>query len=300
MTNKIMLDLFSGPGIGASGFQNYYDIVEAIDINQDACNSYKKNHKSTTVKCKDIRDISFLKHDYSGIIGLLATPPCQSFSGLNQKRNTNDDRANLIYEFIRTLQEIKPEFAVFENVYSVPKETKVKFVKEIKKLGYKVVSKTVKASDFGSIQIRKRWITVISTKKHIYPEKIMNTRTAKEILQPINTVPEITFKEATIEKIKQVKDITGKWIALPGQNFKVYYIIDQNKLLPAIVNPTKLRYIYIQNGIIRSMTLTELLSSFGVSNYELSGTTTSKGQQIANGFPKEMAEAFAIELKKYH
>ena len=296
-SDNTIIDLFSGAGIGASGFNGLYSIPQAYDINADACKSYSSNHAYTSVFCKDIRDINFSHHDFSGIIGLLATPPCQSFSDLNQSKDTTDDRANLVFEFIRALTEIRPDFALFENVYSIPKILKDRLVKDIEKLGYYVVSKTVKASDYGSLQIRRRWIISISTKKHIFPAPQINKRKSKSILQPTNTIAEIKPKAETLAKIQDISEI-GKWVALPGQQFKVYFVVDPDGLLPAIVNPSKLRYIYPDKS--RYLTFKELLAGFGVPDYKLVGNLSSRGQQLANGFPKELARAFATEFKKYH
>jgi len=48
---------------------------------------------------------------------VIATPPCQGMSIMNQKKNAKDyDRNSLVVQSIKMIQKIKPRFFVFENV----------------------------------------------------------------------------------------------------------------------------------------------------------------------------------------
>ena len=288
-----VLDIFSGAGFGSQGFKNHFEVVEAIDISKDACLSFKMNHRETKVTNQDIRNISFCHGDYNGIVGLLGTPPCQDYSELNQKRDNNSERANLVFEYIRVLTEVKPQFALFENVYSIPKSVKIRLVTEIENLGYNVVSKVCNAYDYGSVQIRKRWIITAHKNKHVFPKKTIFRRKSKEILT--NEVSEIKPRKSTLEKIQNL--VPGKWVALENQSYKVYFVVDPEKPLPAVVNPTKLRYIKPDKS--GYLSLNELIKAFGVNDFKLIGNVTSKGQQIANGFPADFAEKFALEFIKH-
>ncbi|OLS23273.1 MAG: Modification methylase AplI [Candidatus Heimdallarchaeota archaeon LC_3] len=281
-----ILDAFSGAGFSAEGFKSFYNVVEAIDNNFDACNSYKLNHKDTSVKNMDIRDISFSQNDYQGILGLIATPPCQDFSDLSHNYY-NEDRANLVFQFIRLLEEIQPEFALFENVYSVPKIIKLRLEKEIQQLGYKTVSRVINAWEYGCLQIRKRWIITVHKKKHIFPKKSNIRRKSKEILS--NEISEIKPRKQTLDQIKDLE--TGKWVNLPNQKYKVYFVLDPEKPFPAVVNPTKLRYIHPNKKQYLSFNV--LIKTFGVKSFNLTGNLSSKGQQLANGFPSDLAYKFA-------
>lgn len=283
-----VIDLFSGPGGLGTGFAEYFDIRTAIDWNRDACKTYRINHKNTEVIQKDIRDINFSQKDYEGIIGAIAGPPCQSFSSLNLKKDLSDKRANLVMETVRVIEEIKPEFTLIENVATIPKAIKVAVRNRLKQLGYHVVSKVVKASDYGSIQIRRRWILTACKTKSVYPQPVKYNRKAKEILT--NEVSEIKPRKSTLEKIQALP--SGKWVSLPGQKFKVYYVVDPEKLLPAIVNPTKLRYIKPDKS--GYLSINELKQAQGFSkHYRLIGTLSSIGQQLANAVPVELGRPFA-------
>ena len=98
-----VIDLFSGAGGLGTGFSRYFDVSTAIDWNKDCCLTYQFNHKDTEVQCRDVRDVSFTKKDYEGIIGVIGGPPCQDYSILNKKRNPDSKRANLLLEMIRAI-----------------------------------------------------------------------------------------------------------------------------------------------------------------------------------------------------
>ena len=284
-------DFCSGAGIGASGIEKYFSINLAVDSNKDAISSYRLNHQSTKTICRSVLDLDYLQGDFESIIALLATPPCQDFSRLNKNRSNDTERANLVQEFIRAVTEIKPTFGLFENVYSVPKVRKESVINQLEQLGYKVISKVINAHDYGSAQIRKRWLVTFSKTKHIFPEPVMDhqRKLAKDVLDYSVTQSEINPRAKTLTKIQSLE--SGKWVAIEDQDYKVYFVVDENKPLPAIVNPTKLRYIFPDRT--RYLSLKELLRAFGLSDYKLVGTLSSKGQQIANGFPVELTEAFA-------
>lgn len=288
-----VIDLFCGAGGLGTGFSKHFTVSTAIDWNKDCCLTYQFNHKNTAVQCKDVRNVSFSKKDYAGIIGVIGGPPCQDFSVLNKKRNPNSTRANLLHEMIRALEEIQPSFLMMENVYSVPAEKKERFVKLLQKLDYKVVSKVVNAVNYGSVQIRRRWFLTATKKKYVFPGRANYQRKAKEILT--DEVSEIKARKETLKAIKNLE--SGKWVALPNQSYKVYFVVDPEKPLPAVVNPTKLRYIKPDRS--GYLSLNELYSAFDFpQEYRFFGTLTSKGQQLANAVPVSIAEKFASSLKE--
>jgi len=288
-----VVDLFCGAGGLGTGFAKHFTVSSAIDWNKDCCSTYQHNHKETKVKCDDVRNISFSRKDYDGIIGVIGGPPCQDFSILNKKRDPNSLRANLLHEMIRALEEIQPSFLMMENVYSVPADKKERFIKLLQKLDYKVVSKVVNAVDYGSVQFRRRWFVTATKKKFVFPGKVNYQRKAKEILT--NEVSEIKARKETLKAIRKLE--SGKWVALPNQSYKVYFVVDPEKPLPAVVNPTKLRYIKPDRA--GYLSLNELYSAFDFPlGYKFFGTLTSKGQQLANAVPVSLAKKFALSLKE--
>lgn len=291
--SQTVLDLFSGPGGLGTGFSKYFDVETAIDWNEDACKTYKSNHSKTQVLPKDITKLDFSKQDYQGIIGVIGGPPCQPYSRLNGRKKEEDERKDLLFEMSRVANQIKPDFVLIENVTRVPKSDKLRLVKELQQFGYKVVSQIVKAHDYGSVQIRKRWMVVANREKHIFPEPSYRNRIAKEILT--NEKSSTKIKPENLKLFKYLKK--GKWDSLRGKSdYAGYYVVDPDEPLAAIVNPTKLRYIKPDRSGYLSWN--ELYRAQGFpEGYQFHGLEKSKGQQLANAVPVELAQSFAAALK---
>lgn len=292
--DETVIDLFSGAGFMSYGVHMTFPIIQAIDIKTICCQSYKCNFPKTQVLQRDIRDISFTKQDFQGIIGIIAGPPCQDFSVLNQRKDENSDRANLLFEFIRAVEEIRPTFFLLENVASVPKAMKTKIVHRLRDLHYNVISKVINASNYGSVQIRRRWITTGCMTKLVFPSKANRIRTASEILTKNNS--ELSMTQETYNAIQKIQTI-GKWVSIHGQKYKAYCIVDPKKPIPTVANPTKLRYIKPDRS--GYLTLSELIKCFDVpETFIVKGTLSEIGQQIANGFPAAVAYRFSLAFKQ--
>lgn len=159
-----VVSLFSGGGGLDLGFINAgYEILWAIDNNQNAVNTYKKNI-GDHIKCADItkEDIDLIpKADV-----VIGGPPCQSFS-LAGMRNVEDARGQLIWHYMRIIEKLEPKAFVFENVtglLSAKNSNKEKIVDLLKKafqdIGYSVEMSILNAADYGVPQKRKRVIIV--------------------------------------------------------------------------------------------------------------------------------------------
>jgi DNA (cytosine-5)-methyltransferase 1 len=289
-------------GLG-TGF-NSPDVM--VDHNKDCCNTYGMNHEKTTIRCMDVSKYleNCLYHDFdvlisstsSTVLGMIGGVPCQPHSVMNRNKTNaiNIDRANQMQVFIEGVKVIKPYFVLIENVASIAKSYKEYAIKELKSLGYNVVSKVISSYSFGSVQKRPRWFITACKTRHVFPQPILNTRTAKEIL--INTMDcEFSPKDYILQALQDETLETGKWIALPHQRYKAYFIIDPDKPLPAVVNASKLRYVHPSRK--RYLNIRELLMAQGFPiDYKIAGTLSSKSQQIANAVPVEVARSFYCEF----
>lgn len=291
-----VIDLFCGAGGSGTGFSQYFDVVTAIDIMEDACKTYEYNHPQTQVLNKDVLDINWAKGDYQGILGMIGCPPCQDFSRANLKKNPDSDRANLNYIQLDIIDQIKPEFFFMENVATMPALMKERIVKEMQRMGYRVTAKVIMAADYGSVQMRRRWILTAHKKRHVYPQPIPRTRVAGDIF--IGDKPEMKMRPETIAKVKKIKVRPGKlWYAVEGSTYEVYCIVDPKRHLPAVVNPTKLRY--VRPGRTELMSFAEMYAAQGFpKDYEFFGNMRSKGQQLANAVPVEVASHFAKAISE--
>ena len=162
------IDLFSGCGGISKGFVDTkrVEMIGAIDFEQSACDTYKKNFPEAKVICGDIRDISVESTGFSNVDIMVGGPPCQGFSALNrwEKEKDSDPRNRLFIEYLRFVDELRPKAIMIENVKQILTAKNGYAPKHIKEFleerGYKVSFKILNAADFGVPQKRERAIIV--------------------------------------------------------------------------------------------------------------------------------------------
>lgn len=91
---------------------------------------------------------------------LIGGSPCQAFSVAGLRRGLNDARGNLIFEYLRAVRDVAPDWVVFENVPGLLSTNKGAALTEIiaylTSLGYAVDANIYDAQDFGVPQRRRR------------------------------------------------------------------------------------------------------------------------------------------------
>ena len=161
------IDLFCGAGGLSTGLKKSgFRLCLGVDIDEKALKTYKCNLKRTKILKEDIKKVTGEKiTELTGInrrdnFLLAGCPPCQGFSSLG-KRDANDEKNELVYEYIRIINELEPSFILMENVpgmsTGVGKEIFKNVVKELEE-NYHVEYATLNAADFGVPQIRKRLV----------------------------------------------------------------------------------------------------------------------------------------------
>ena len=115
-----VIDLFAGAGGLSLGFKQTrkYEIAAAYEINTNAQNTYKKNHKDTLVY-SDVCSANFkkLKKKMGEIDVVIGGPPCQGFSMANRQNNHIISQNNmLVKQYVRAVTELRPKAFVMENV----------------------------------------------------------------------------------------------------------------------------------------------------------------------------------------
>ena len=161
------IDLFCGAGGLSTGLKKSgFRLCLGVDIDEKALKTYKCNLKRTKLLKEDIKKVTGERiTELTGInrrdnFLLAGCPTCQGFSSLG-KRDANDEKNELVYEYIRIINELEPSFILMENVpgmsTGVGKEIFKNVVKELEE-NYHVEYATLNAADFGVPQIRKRLV----------------------------------------------------------------------------------------------------------------------------------------------
>ena len=178
-----IVDLFSGCGgltLGAWEAARIHgrklDIRLAIDVSTDSINVYKANFKTTEniARQADIKSslpgyfgsrLGRAEHNLQDEVGnvdlIVAGPPCQGHSDLNNSTRRRDPRNELYLKVIRSVELFNPKAIIIENVPTVihDKENVVqRSLISLQALGYNVTSTVINAYDLGLPQHRKRHV----------------------------------------------------------------------------------------------------------------------------------------------
>ena len=117
------MSFFSGAlgldlGLEQAGFEPicYNEIekrfCETIRVNRPNVNLYDTDIRELNEK-KLLKENSLKKGELFAIVG---GPPCQAFSTAGRRKGLNDSRGNVFLHFINLIKELKPKYAIIENV----------------------------------------------------------------------------------------------------------------------------------------------------------------------------------------
>ena len=164
---KTAIDLFCGAGGLSEGFrQAGFHILAGNDFDEWAGQTFARTHSEAKFLGGPIQDISAAKLLRAARLKkgqldcLIGGPPCQAFSVYNHQRGMHDNRSQLFREYLRIVKGLEPSWVVMENVTGITSAGEGAAVREIlrglKKLGYQVDMKILRAEEYGVPQERRR------------------------------------------------------------------------------------------------------------------------------------------------
>lgn len=166
-TDPSVIDLFSGAGGLSLGFQQAgFEIAAGVDVEERFVGTFSRNHdgeKGIQADLTDVTGSDLLEEvDRDRVEGVVGGPPCQGFS-LAGRRQADDERNNLVFHFIRLVDEIDPDFFLMENVGGITSMATTDgrdVVEEI--LGrvpprYETRTFVLNSVEYGTPQLRRRF-----------------------------------------------------------------------------------------------------------------------------------------------
>lgn len=204
------ISLFAGGGGLDLGFSAAgFNVVYSTDIDFHSCETLKLNqnrksfYRNHLVECLDVKSlntksllnsISKTNEEIDFIIG---GPPCQAFSVFGKRKGLEDPRGNLIYEYARIIDELKPKGFLFENVSGLKTINNGDLYKNLVetltfKGDYTVSAYEYDVANFGIPQFRSR-IIIVGTRNSISVSKMHPSHSSlnnllTQGLQPFKTV----------------------------------------------------------------------------------------------------------------
>ncbi len=338
MVVPIAVDVFSGCGGMTTGLEQAgFNVMAGVEIDKAAVVAYKTNHPEAVVfgnvqqlTGEEIR--RELKLGDRNLDLLAGCSPCQGFSRLrtrNRSTAVNDDRNDLVIEFVRLVEELLPKTIFFENVPGLTSDERFsKMLERLQSKGYNVDWKILNFADFGVPQRRKRLIVVGSRLGSLAipdnPHLKMDVESAiGQLLKPSESDDILhqlvgTHSPAVLERIKKIpkdggsrKDL-GEDAQLPCHKridgYKdIYGRMAWKKPAPTITrfsfNPSKGRYLHpVQD---REITLREaaLLQTFPpdykfpVEEFGRGAVASMIGEAVPPRFVKYVAEFIKKHLE---
>jgi DNA (cytosine-5)-methyltransferase 1 len=333
---SLAIDLFCGCGGLTLGLrQAGFKVVGAVDNDALSMETYRRNHPGVTVWEKDIRKLAVSKVKKrlklrKGQLDLLAgCPPCQGFSTvrtLNGGRRVQDERNDLVFDFLRFVEGLQPKVVMLENVPGLAADKRMEiFQKQLRKLGYTSDYRILDAADYGIPQRRRRVILMGGRFGSV--EFALGKTERRTVRETISTLPPVGESSDPLHDIiaKRSKRITDLIKSIPKDGgsrtdlaesrqlpchrrcngFKdVYGRMAWDKVAPTItsgcINPSKGRFLHPEED--RAITLREaaLLQGFP-PNYHIS---LRRGKYpaaalIGNALPPEFIRRHALNIKRY-
>jgi DNA (cytosine-5)-methyltransferase 1 len=167
-----MIDLFAGCGGLTQGFveTGRFRPVAAVEQDLAAAATYAANFGEDHLYWGDIQD--WVNGELPTADIVVGGPPCQGFSNLGARRQ-KDPRNELWRHYVRTLVSVKPRVFLLENVDRFGASDQFRqLMRETERTGilkdYSLDCHIVRATDFGSAQLRRRFIA-IGTHRDIDP-----------------------------------------------------------------------------------------------------------------------------------
>lgn len=228
------IDLFCGCGGLTQGFlQAGMNPAGSVEIVEIAANTHKLNFPACKCYNGDIKNLDPKKYFGNKKIHLvIGGPPCQGFS-VAGKRDPNDPRNKLFYEFVRVVNELKPWYVVLENVPGIltMKNGKVKdtILREFADIGYANMSVAVlESANYGVPQFRPRAIFIAN--KYGLPNYYPNPQLSKEEYVPIESAisdlsPDVPNPKINHEWTKHSKEFMERLSKVPpgGSLYETFF-----------------------------------------------------------------------------
>ncbi|MBE9126863.1 MULTISPECIES: DNA cytosine methyltransferase [unclassified Coleofasciculus] len=221
----VAIDLFAGVGGFSLGIEQAgFDVAVAVEKDPIHAAVYAYNFPHTRVLCSDIFSLkgtqiqevvrnwscrSRINRVSSGIDLVFGGPPCQGFS-LMGKRQVDDPRNSLVFEFCRLVKELQPRYFVMENVPGLGQrkyqQLLEQLVYEFQAGGYEITKpvQVLNAVNFGVPQQRKRLFllgTQVGAVPLTYPEPQLRSpsqfRTVGEAIADLPNLDEFAALQAS-------------------------------------------------------------------------------------------------------
>ena len=169
-----VVDLFAGLGGWDHGARILGLDPVGVELDDDACRSRALSNIPTIQA--DIA--TYAPERFAGVDGLIASPPCQSFSRAGSRRGLNDERGQLVYEPLRWATALRPRWIACEQVPDVEPIWR-EIAHHLREVGYRTWVGVLSSEQFGVPQTRQRAILMAHRDRGVHPPTPTHQRFVK-------------------------------------------------------------------------------------------------------------------------
>jgi len=179
LPHELIIDNFAGGGGTSTGLEQAFNRPVDVAINHDpkALAMHRVNHPETKHYCESVWDIDPIEVTGNQPVGLVwLSPDCKHFSKAKGGKPVEKKIRGLAWVALRWAAKVRPRVIMLENVEEFKTwghlnskgmpcpvrkgRTFNSFVNALKKQGYEVDYRMLRACDFGSPTIRKRFFLI--------------------------------------------------------------------------------------------------------------------------------------------
>lgn len=329
------IDLFCGCGGLTLGLKKAgFRVLGAVDIDPLSVMTYKANHRGVKVWETDIRELEpgemleKLKLKPGELDLLAGCPPCQGFSTIRTRKKgiqVDDPRNDLLFEFQRFVEEIRPRAVMLENVPGLAQDERfVSFCRRLGERGYVGDYRILNAAEYGVPQRRRRLIYLAGYDMEIpFADKNRILKTVKDAIgglpkagesgDPVHDMPEHRTPKV-MEIIRRIPKNGGSRTDLPEEfqlachkrcnGFKdVYGRMAWDDVAPTITsgcfNPSKGRFLHPEEDRAITMREAALLQGFPRRyKFPTADNKSAVALMIGNALPPSFIAAHGRSIRR--
>jgi len=168
------VSLFTGSGGFDIGLHQAgeFECLLMNEIDRDAVKTLRHNLPNQTIHPHSVETLTLSTFAEYGILPgsvdlVVGGPPCQAFSTTGARKGLEDNRGNLLFEFLRVVSDLKPDFFIMENVKGLlssktldesPRNVVDVLYELFEAEGYRVQGFLLNSLNYGAPQSRERVI----------------------------------------------------------------------------------------------------------------------------------------------
>jgi DNA (cytosine-5)-methyltransferase 1 len=335
------VDVFSGCGGLTTGLANAgFNVLAGIEVDEAAAAAYQTNYPDVHLFLDDVRDLTApgimetLEIEEGELDLLAGCSPCQGYSRMrtrNRRESVDDERNDLVLDFVRLAEGLSPKTIFFENVPGLCNDERfTQMERRLKAKDFHINHSVVDMAAYGIPQRRRRRILVGSRLGPLVVPQAQGPRCdvqsaigalplPAESEDPIHRSLSV-HSEAVLERIRGIPRNGGSRLDLGPdaqlnchRNFDgyrdVYGRMAWSRPAPTITrfsfNPSKGRYLHPEQN--REITLREaaLLQTFPpdyqfpLEDFGRGAVASMIGEALPPKFAEQLGEYIKLHLQSH-